>query len=91
MHRHLIGLDSPPRHYVAEPTTLSGILPEDWDGDAWVAPGGSGYFLRAWNKGEGLIAYGEGPRYEIARERLLQGVTSASSRVKVVNHEGQPA
>jgi hypothetical protein len=91
MHRHLIGLNSPPRHYVAEPTTLAPILPEDWDGDAWYAPGKSGYFLRAWNKGEGRIAYGEGPHYEIARERLLEGVISASSRVEVVIHEDQPA
>ena len=49
-HRHLLGIDSPPREYVPDDMTLGPVLPEGWDGDAWMKPAGGGYFLRAWNK-----------------------------------------
>ncbi len=91
MHRHLLGVDSPPRDYVPEPTTLGPILPEDWDGEIWVAPRARGYFLRAWNKAEGRVAYGQGPSYPVARDRLLEAVTTGAKVVEFTVREIQPA
>jgi hypothetical protein len=83
MHRHLIGLDSPPPEYVADPMTQGPVLPEGWDGDAWVDPTGPGCYLRAWNKESGRVAYGRGGLYEEARRALLQEVARGSRRVRV--------
>ncbi len=91
MHRHLLGLDSPPRDYVAEPMTLGPNLPESWDGDAWVGPAKAGYFLRAWNKGQGRAAYGEGPSFEDALGRLLDSVGTGSRQVEFIIRQSQPA
>lgn len=85
MHRHLIGVDSPPPDYVADPLTLGPVLPEGWDGDAWVEPGGRGYFLRAWHKPTARVAYGRGPTYEAARRVLLDDVRSGARRAEVTD------
>jgi len=77
VHRHLIGLKSPPPEYVADPMTLGPVLPEGWDGDAWENVGRSGgSFLRAWNKATGRVAYGDANSYEEARRLLLLKVSS---------------
>src|SRR5206468_7899609 len=69
-HRHLVGIDSPPSDYVPDDMTLGPRLPEEWDGDAWMKPDGTSYFLRAWNKGEARYAIASGTKYEEARTRL---------------------
>lgn len=83
MHRHLVGLDSPPPEYIADPMTLGPVLPEGWDGDAWVEPRGRGYFLRAWNKGTARVAYGIGTTYEESRKRLLDDVAAGTRRAEI--------
>ena len=83
MHRHLLGVESPPAEYLADPMTQAPILPEGWDGDAWVGPRGRGYFLRAWNKQVGLVAYGRGPTYEAARRAILDQVADGGRRIEI--------
>ena len=83
MHRHLLGVDSPPPEYIADPMTLGPVLPEGWDGDAWVEPRGRGYFLRAWNKGTARVAYGAGRTYEESRKHLLDEVAEGSRRAEI--------
>ncbi len=56
-HRHLLGIDSPPSDYIPDDMTL-GPLSEGWDGDTWMRPDGSSYFLRAWNKANARYAIG---------------------------------
>jgi hypothetical protein len=73
-HRHLLGIDSPPADCVPDDMTLGPRLPQGWDGDAWMRPGGGGYFLRAWNKATGRYAIGVGSKYEEARQNLLKDV-----------------
>ena len=84
VHRHLIGLTSPPGDYVADPMTLGPVLPEGWDGDAWEKIGNrGGSFLRAWNKLTGRAAYAEESSYEEARRVLLREVASGGRVVSV--------
>ncbi len=87
MHRHLLGVDSPPAEYVADPMTQGPILPEGWDGDAWVDPAGPGCFLRAWSKSTGRIATGRGKTYEDARRELLNDVGRGRRSVVVTAQE----
>jgi hypothetical protein len=81
MHRHLLGLDSPPASYIADAITQGPILPEGWDGDAWVDLGEREYFLRAWNKESGRVAYGRGSSYDEARRALLKDVAHGFRKV----------
>ena len=81
MHRHLIALESPPAEFVPDPMTLGPVLPEGWDGDAWIRPGNPSYFLRAWSI-DGRVAYGIADTYEAARRLLLEDVASGTLRVK---------
>jgi hypothetical protein len=85
MHRHLIGLESPPENYVADPLTQGPVLPEGWDGDAWVdpSPRRPGYYLRAWNTRTGRIAYARGTTYESTRRALLADVAEGTRKVEV--------
>ncbi len=83
MHRHLLGVDSPPSDLLADPMTQGPVLPEGWDGDAWERPGGGDDFLRAWNKECGLVAYGRGSTYEEARRCLLDNLRDGSRRVVI--------
>jgi hypothetical protein len=83
MHRHLIGLESPPAEYVADPMTQGPILPEGWDGDAWLEPTGKGYFLRAWNTRNVRVAYGNGATYEDARRTLLVDVAQGNRTAEI--------
>ena len=83
MHRHLIGIESPPAAYVADPMTQGPILPEGWDGDAWIDPLGKGYYLRAWNKQTSRVAYGGGPTYGDARRALLVDVAEGIRRAEI--------
>jgi hypothetical protein len=85
MHRHLIGLESPPPDYIPDPMTQGPVLPEGWDGDAWVDPNPRrpGYFLRAWNAQTGRVAYARGTTYEDARRMLLTEVAEGTQRVEV--------
>jgi len=83
VHRHLLGLESPPDDHLPDPMTQGPVLPEGWDGDAWVGIKGRGYFLRAWNAGTGRIAYGRGTTYKEARDALLAEVAEGAHRVTV--------
>jgi hypothetical protein len=87
MHRHLLGLDSPPPEYVPDPMTQGPVLPEGWDGDAWVDPKGRGYYLRAWNKQSSRVAYGKGPSYEDARLSLRNDVADGTRTVEISSRE----
>jgi hypothetical protein len=84
VHRHLLGIESPPPDYVADPMSQGPVLPEGWDGDAWVDPLGQGYFLRGWNKRTSRIAYGTGQTYEAARKKLLDDVARGHQRAEIV-------
>ena len=83
MHRHLLGLNSPPADSVFDRLATSLGLPQDWHGDAWVHSNGRGYFLRAWNVTTGGVAYGEGLRFNDARQQLLNDLTEGNRRVKI--------
>jgi len=85
VHRHLIGLDSPPPEFAADPVTQGPMLPENWDGDAWVASGPK-YWLRAWNSQTGRVAYGMGETYADARQRLLEDIHEGARRVEARVH-----
>lgn len=89
MHRHLIGVDSPEPDYIADPMTQGPMLPEGWDGDAWVRTGGRGYFVRAWLKRDLRVAYGRGETYEEARRQLLDDIASGSRRVVITAAENR--
>lgn len=91
MHRHLLGLTSPPADYLADRTAMPLDLPEDWDGDAWVKANGQAYFLRAWCPPTGRVAYGEGGKFREARQALLAEVAEGNRRVKVVIQESKLA
>ena len=91
MHRHLLGLTSPPADYIFDRLATTLGLPQDWDGDAWVRSSGRGYFLRAWNVATGRVAYGEGNRFDDARQNLLDDVIAGTRRVKVSIQESKMA
>jgi len=91
MHRHLLGIESPPPDYVPDSMTLGPALPEGWDGDSWEKVGGRGYFLRAWNKDLGRIALGQADTYEEARRRLMGEISTGTRRVAISFLEAQPA
>jgi hypothetical protein len=82
-HRHLLGLDSPPADYLADDMTLGPRLPEGWDGDAWVKPGGGAYFLRAWNKKEARYAVAQGGNFDEARTELLGQIAHGGKIVEI--------
>ena len=90
MYRHLIGIDSPPPEYVLDPMTQGPILPEGWDGDAWCDPGGRGFYLRAWNKASGRVAYSRGRTYADARAALLREVVEGRRRVEATEAVPSP-
>lgn len=79
MYRHLLGLESPPSDYVPDPMTQGPVLPEGWDGDAWVSLQPDGYFLRAWNPEKSLVAYGRGKTYKSASESLMEEVRGSAA------------
>jgi hypothetical protein len=83
VYRHLIGVDDPPSRYVADPVTQGPMLPEGWDGDAWLDPQGKRYFLRAWSKRDNRVAYGEATTYEEARRALLHEVAEGNRRPEI--------
>lgn len=91
MHRHLLGLTSPPADYIPDRYATALGLPEAWDGDVWVKSNGQAYFLRAWNVSNGRIAYGEGIRFDEARRALLADLADGTRRVKVSIQETKPA
>lgn len=83
MHRHLLGIESPPADHVPDPLTLGPVLPEGWDGDAWIAAKGDHFFLRAWNKSSSRVAYARAETYETARRLLLDEIADGSQTVEV--------
>lgn len=91
MHRHLLGLDSPPADYVLDRLASSLALPEGWDGDAWVKVNGRNYFLRAWCVESGRVAYGSGQKYEDSHRELLTDISEGTRRVKISIHETKPS
>ena len=91
MHRHLLGLTSPPADHLPDRSAMPLDLPEHWDGDAWVQSNGQGYFLRAWCVGTGRVAYGVGAKFQEARRALLVEVAEGTRRVKVMIQENKPA
>ena len=90
MHRHLLGIDSPPPDYIADPITQGPVLPEGWDGDAWVKASGRAYFLRAWDKESHRVAYGRGSSYDDARRELLEDIASGTRLVVISIRETIP-
>ena len=90
MHRHLLGLKSPPADYISDRFVMASTLPEDWDGDVWVRANGASYFLRAWNARSGRVAYGEGPKFEEARQRLVAEVVAGTRHVRISILESKP-
>jgi hypothetical protein len=82
-HRHLVGIDSPPPDFVPDDMTLGPRLPDGWDGDAWMKPGGSSYFLRAWNKAHARCATAQDAKYEDARTRLLAAIAAGGRKVEI--------
>jgi hypothetical protein len=82
-HRHLPGLESPPRDYVADDMTLGPRLPEGWDGDAWMKSDGGGYFLRAWKATGDRYAVALGDKYEEARKNLLDAIAAGGKQVQI--------
>jgi hypothetical protein len=82
-HRHLVGIDSPPNHFVPDRMTLGPRLPEGWDGDAWTSPDESTFFLRAWNRSTGRFALGTGSGYEEARAALLREISQGGRPVVI--------
>ena len=91
MHRHLLGLTSPPADSVPDRFAMTLGLPDQWDGDVWVKSNGRAYFLRAWNVETNRVAYGEGIKYEDARQNLLTDIDQGNRRVKVTTQESKPA
>ena len=90
MHRHLLGLNSPPNDYVADRFASTMFVPEHWDGDAWIRANGREYFLRAWNVMTGRVAYGRGTSFEQARLQLLIDVTEGTRHVQITTYESLP-
>ena len=86
-HRHLIGIESPPHHFVADRMSLGPRLPEGWDGDSWTSPDESEFFLRAWNKATGRCAIAAGGTYEQARTALLDQIKVGGTAVLVAAQE----
>jgi hypothetical protein len=82
-HRHLLGIDSPPKDFVPDGMTYGPVLPEGWDGDAWEGRHSEGYFLRAWNKRLGRYAIGTGEKYEEARKALCDEIASGGRAVRI--------
>jgi hypothetical protein len=82
-HRHLLGIDSPPKDYVPDNMTLGPRLPEGWDGDAWMDPANGGFFLRAWNKIQARCAIAQSSKYEEARKTLLDEIAQGGRRVEI--------
>ena len=91
MHRHLLGLTSPPADHVPDRFAATLGLPEGWDGDARVKSNGRACFLRAWHAATGRVAYGGGVRFEDARRDLLNDMADGTRRVKVSIQESKPA
>jgi hypothetical protein len=60
--------------------TQGPVLPEGWDGDAWVDASKKGYFLRARHKQSARVAYGKGSTYEEARRALLEKEVEITAR-----------
>jgi hypothetical protein len=82
-HRHLLGIDSPPKDFVPNGMTGSPVLPEGWDGDAWEGRHSKGVFLRAWNKRLGRYAIGAGEKYEDAERTLFEEIRSGGRAVRI--------
>ncbi len=56
--RDLLGVESPPSDHEPDNMTLGPNLPFGWEGDAWKrksSDGNNSYWLRAWNKINGLL------------------------------------
>lgn len=81
--RHLIGIDSPPDDFLPDPMTLGPRLPPGWDGDAWIAPQGQEYFLRAWNKSTAQFTIARATKYEEARAKLLNNLHHSPKHVVI--------
>jgi len=90
-HRDLVGIDSPPDNYIPDNMTLGPRLPEGWDGDAWVKPGGDGCFLRAWSKAFGRYATAQGSKYEETRIQLLATIEAGGNRAEITVRELPPS
>lgn len=88
-HRHLVGIDSPPAHFVPDRMTLGPRLPEGWDGDSWTSPDESRFFLRAWSKSSERYAVANGSTYEEARTGLLQEINAGGRPVQVSIREAR--
>lgn len=86
-HRDLIGIASPPHHFVPDRMTLGPRLPEGWDGDSWTSPDESEFFLRAWSKSTGRCATARGASYEEARAALMQKIEEGGSPVEIKTRE----
>ena len=91
MHRHLLGLTSPPADHVPDRSAMPMDLPEAWDGDVWVKSDGRSYFLRAWSVPTGRVAYGEAEQFRDAHVALLRDVVEGSRQVRVMIQQTRQA
>ena len=90
MHRHLLGLTSPPADHLPDRSAMPLDLPELWDGDVWVKANGQAYFLRAWCVTSGRVAYGVGAKFQEARRALMAELVEGNRWVKVMILESKP-
>jgi uncharacterized protein YodC (DUF2158 family) len=81
VHRHLIGVESPPEGYVLDNMIIGPNFPRDWEVETWVLRGSDGpYWLRAWNKGTGRSAIATSRTYMEAADNLREHVSEGGSR-----------
>jgi uncharacterized protein YodC (DUF2158 family) len=81
VHRHLIGVESPPHDYVLDNATIGPDLRDGWEVETWVLRGSDGpYWLRAWNKGTGRFAITISRTYMEAADNLREDVSRGGSR-----------
>ena len=80
MPRHLVGIASPPNDHHPDPLVSGGPgVPAGWESESWCREDGAvkSYWLRAWNKSTGQIAYASGDKYketaDALRKRIAEG------------------
>lgn len=80
VHRHLIGIESPPEDYVMDHVIVGPGFPSDWEVETWIHGGSDGpYWLRAWNKSTGRYATAGANTYNEAADRLREDVSRGGS------------
>jgi uncharacterized protein YodC (DUF2158 family) len=80
VHRHLIGIESPPDGFVLDHMTIGPSFPSDWEVETWIRAGSAvGYWLRAWNKSTARYAIAKANTYSEAADNLRDDVSRGGS------------